>query len=95
MRSFMAAETLLKGYKLASEGLPKGLLIAKQKPLGAASAVIILLLILGACLADVVSPYDPLAVRAGNLWNGCRPWLSSPGWRSVLLCWPSTCLVIC
>jgi hypothetical protein len=56
MRSAMAAETLLKGYKLASEGLPKGLLIAKQKPLGAASAVIILLLILGACLADVVSP---------------------------------------
>jgi ABC-type dipeptide/oligopeptide/nickel transport system permease subunit len=58
----MAAETLLKGYKLASEGLPKGLLIAKQKPLGAASAVIIPLLILGACLADVVSPYDPLTV---------------------------------
>jgi peptide/nickel transport system permease protein len=58
----MAAETLLKGYKLASEGLPKGLLIAKQKPLGAASAVIILLLIFGACLADVVSPYDPLTV---------------------------------
>jgi hypothetical protein len=99
----MAAETLLKGDKLASEGLPKGLMIAKQKPLSATSAVIILLLILGACLANVVSPYDRLtvsdaeclqprarcsAVRAGNLWNGCRPWLSSPGWQSVLLSWP-------
>jgi peptide/nickel transport system permease protein len=58
----MAVATLLKGYKLASTGLPKWLLIAKRKPLGTASAVIILLLILVACLAAVVSPYDPLTV---------------------------------
>ena len=43
MTPSMAAETLFKGYKLASAGLPRGLLIARQKPLGEASAVIILL----------------------------------------------------
>jgi peptide/nickel transport system permease protein len=38
------------------------LLVAKRKPLGAASAVIILALILAAVLADIIAPYDPLTV---------------------------------
>jgi peptide/nickel transport system permease protein len=62
MNPSMAADILLKGSNLASAGPPKWLLMAKRKPLGVASAVVILLLILGACLADVISPYDPLTV---------------------------------
>jgi peptide/nickel transport system permease protein len=38
------------------------LLVPKRKPLGAASAVIILALILAAVLADIIAPYDPLTV---------------------------------
>src|ERR1700730_14025475 len=35
----------------------------RRKPLGAASAALIMVLVLTAILADVVSPYDPLAAQ--------------------------------
>ena len=48
--------------RLVSVRPSKWLLVAKRKPLGAASAVIILALILAAVLADIIAPYDPLTV---------------------------------
>jgi peptide/nickel transport system permease protein len=62
-----------ESYTIHKHMLPKWLMIAKQKPLEAASVVIILLLMLGACLADVVSPYDPLTVSEAER-------LQSPSW---------------
>lgn len=55
------------GTQLNLQGLVSGrpskwLLVAKRKPLGAASAVIILVLILAAVSADIIAPYDPLTV---------------------------------
>jgi ABC-type dipeptide/oligopeptide/nickel transport system permease subunit len=38
-------------------------LAIKRKPLGAASAVLIILLVLTAILADVLAPYDPVAAQ--------------------------------
>ena len=49
----------------------------RRKPLGAASATLIMVLVLTAILADVVSPYDPLAAQpeirlAAPSWE--HPW---------------------
>ena len=46
--------------------------LARSKPLSAFGAVVILLLVLTAVFADVVSPYDPLKINAGQA-------LKSPG----------------
>ena len=46
--------------------------LARRKPLSAFGAVVILLLVLTAVFADVVSPYDPLKINAGQA-------LKSPG----------------
>jgi len=48
--------------RLVSVRPSKWLLVAKRKPLGAASAVIILAVILAAVLAEIIAPYDPLTV---------------------------------
>src|SRR6266536_748550 len=37
--------------------------VIRRKPLGAASALLIALLVLTALLADVLAPYDPLAAQ--------------------------------
>ncbi len=60
-------EATKTGTQLNLQGLVSGrpsksLRVAKRKPLGAASAVIILALILAAVLADIIAPYDPLTV---------------------------------
>jgi peptide/nickel transport system permease protein len=58
----METGTQLDLQGLVSGGPSKWLLVAKRKSLGAASAVIILALILAAVLADSIAPYDPLTV---------------------------------
>src|SRR5439155_27200341 len=47
--------------------------VIKRKPLGMASAALILLLVLTAIFADVLAPYDPLAARPEIR-------LSAPSW---------------
>ena len=46
----------------------------RKKPLGAASAALIVVLVLTACFADVLAPYDPLAARPEIR-------LSAPSWE--------------
>jgi peptide/nickel transport system permease protein len=48
--------------------------VIKRKPLGAASACLILLLVLTAICADLLAPYDPLAARPEIR-------LRAPGWE--------------
>ncbi|MFQ5932244.1 MAG: ABC transporter permease [Nitrospiraceae bacterium] len=55
------------------------LLFMRQKPLGAAGAAIVILMALAAMFADVVAPYDPLAIDYGAqfLSPGAANWLGT------------------
>ncbi|MBI2371691.1 MAG: ABC transporter permease [Deltaproteobacteria bacterium] len=60
---------------------------ARQRPLGAAGAAIIILMVLAALLADVIAPYDPRANDYGAMFRrpGSGHWLGTDAYgRDVL-----------
>ncbi len=70
-----AAELTVEAIKKPRPSLlARAVAFSRQKPLGAISAVIIVLFILGAVLAPLITPYDPLKTNLPQL-------LKSPSWR--------------
>ena len=60
---------------------------ARQRPLGAAGAAIILIMALAALLADVIAPYDPLKTDYAAMFHapGARHWFGTDAFgRDVL-----------
>ena len=72
-----ASETRRQRHRLGARWLSHGLLLAKQKPLGVVSAVLLLALILSAAGAGVLAPYDPLTVADAER-------LQPPSWTHPL-----------
>ncbi len=72
-----AGDTQHQRQRLVSRRPSCWLLVAKQKPLGVVSAVILVALILGAAGAGVLAPYDPLTVADAER-------LQPPSWTHPL-----------
>jgi len=73
----VASETRRQRHRLGARWLSHWLLLAKRKPLGVVSAVILLALILSAAGAGVLAPYDPLTVADAER-------LQPPSWTHPL-----------